>query len=104
MNEAEMMGTAADILDRLWGEVPEVIRHLWSMMPIGQEIRLSNGRVGKVVKFIEPRLREGEGWEFGFDVRFDVGSPDHLEFMVKHTGGGGTLGEPIAEPGPSALQ
>lgn len=78
----------------LYGEVPEIMQHLWSLMPLGKEIHLSNGRVGKVVKFIEPRLREDGNWEFGFDVRFEVGSPDHLEFMVKHTGGGGAVGIP----------
>ncbi len=87
-------------LEGLYGEVPEIMQHLWSLMPIGKEIHLSNGRVGKVVKYIEPRLREGQGWEFGFDVRFDVGSPDHLEFMVRHTGGGGGVGVPVTPSAP----
>lgn len=89
-----------EFVQGLYGEVPEIMHELWSRMPLGQEITLSNGRVCKIVKFIEPRLREGQGWEFGFDVRFEVGSPDHLEFMVKHTGGGGMVGvapTPIAQ-------
>ena len=89
-----------EFVQGLYGEVPEIMHHLWSMMPLGKEIHLSNGRVGKVVKFIEPRLREGQGWEFGFDVRFETGSPDHLEFMVKHTGGGGAIGVPVTPIAP----
>ena len=89
-----------EFVQSLYGEVPEIMQHLWSMMPLGKEIHLSNGRVGKVVKFVEPRLREGQGWEFGFDVRFETGSPDHLEFMVKHTGGGGAVGVPVTPIAP----
>lgn len=84
-----------EFVNGLYGEVPEIMHHLWALMPLGKEIHLSNGRVGKIVKYIEPRLREGHGWEFGFDVRFAIGSPDHLEFMVRHTGGGGMVCEPV---------
>ena len=78
----------------LYGEVGEILQEIFHRMPFGQEVTLSNGRVGRIKKFIEPRMRDDQ-WEFGFDIVFDVGSPDHLEFFVKHTGGGGMVGEPI---------
>ncbi len=79
--------------ERLYGEVPEIMQHIWSLLPIGQEIVLSNGRVGRIKAFVEPRERDGR-WELGFDVTFAQGSPDHLEFFLKHTGGGGMIGVP----------
>lgn len=76
-----------EFTEKLYGEVPEIIRHIWALLPFGQEIALSNGRVGKLKPFVEPRERDGR-WELGFDVVFATGSPDHLEFFLKHTGGG----------------
>jgi len=77
----------------IYAEVGEIIREVFVRMPYGQELTLSNGRVGRIKKFIEPRQNEGK-WEFAFDVTFDVGSPDHIEFFVKHTGGGGFVAVP----------
>ena len=97
--EEKIMDDALDILSSMYGEVPEIIQHIWHLIPIGQEITLSNGRVGRLKAFVLPSERNGR-WEFGFDVVFDKGSPDHLEFFLKHTGGGGTLSEPVAIAGP----
>lgn len=83
-----------EFTEGLYGEVPEIIRHLWAMLPLGQEIVLSNGRIGRLKAFVQPRERDGR-WEFGFDVVFDKGSPDHLEFFLKHTGGGGMVCEAV---------
>ena len=68
-------------------------------MPIGQKFTLSNGRTGKIVRFYKhPKVSEDgaykDRWCFGFDVHFQEGSPDHLEFFVYHTGGGGFVGDP----------
>lgn len=82
--------------ERLYGEVPEIMQFLWAITPWGQEIALSNGRRGRLKRFVEPRERDGR-WEYGFDVIFEDGaSPDHLEFFVKHTGGGGLVLAPSA--------
>ena len=84
--------------EKLYGEVPEIMQHLWSTLPFGGEIKLSNGRTGRLKRFVEPRERDGR-WELGFDVTFDDGaSPDHLEFFLKHTGGGGMVMAPNAGP------
>src|ERR1700688_3185416 len=82
-----------DQMPGIYGEVGEIIREVFARMPYGQEFTLSNGRVGRIKKFIEPRQNDGQ-WEFAFDVAFDVGSPDHIEFFVKHTGGGGFVAVP----------
>lgn len=84
---------ATDKLDHMWGDVPEVIREMFHRFPFGETITLSNGRTGRFAKFFEPKVKEdgatGTGWTFGIDFRFDKGSPDHFEFITKHTGGGG---------------
>jgi hypothetical protein len=77
----------------IYAEVPEVIREVFARMPYDQGFTLSNGRVGRFKKFVEPRQKDGR-WEFGFDIVFDEGSPDHLEFFVQHTGGGGLVAVP----------
>lgn len=93
-----------DFLPGLYGEVPEILWEIFHRMPFGQTFTLSNGRVGLLKKFVEPRRRDETGmWEFGFDIVFEKGSPDHLEFFVKHTGGGGFLCEPVAVPGATAV-
>lgn len=85
-----------DQLPGIYGEVGEIVREVFHRMPFGQEFTLSNGRKGRIKKFVEPRQREEGGrWEFGFDVVFDEGSPDHIEFFVKHTGGGGFTTQPV---------
>lgn len=94
MNKIETDIDPIAFTEGLYGEVPEIVRQLWHMLPLGQEITLSNGRVGKLKPFVEPRERDGR-WEFGFDVVFEKGSPDHLEFFLKHTGGGGMICEAI---------
>jgi hypothetical protein len=83
----------SDMLPGIYGEVGEIIAEICARMPYGQEIHLSNGRVGRFKKFAPPSIDEETGrWKFGFDIVFDKGSPDHLEFYVKHTGGGGFVG------------
>jgi hypothetical protein len=82
------MKTIDDNFKHLYRELPEIMQKLWELMPIGKEIALSNGRVGIIKKFYEPTEEEGQ-LSFGFDVVFEKGSPDHLEFVLKHTGGGG---------------
>lgn len=94
-----MINDTQDFLDEhlpgIYGELPEIIREIWSRLPFGQEFTLSNGRRGRFKKFVEPRIHSETGrWECGFDVVFDEGSPDHLEFFIKHTGGGGLCGVP----------
>jgi len=88
-------------LPGIYAEVGEVIVEVFSRMPFAQEFILSNGRKGRIRKFVEPRQRDGR-WEFGFDVVFDEGSPDHLEFFVKHTGGGGMVAVPTTPVVPMA--
>lgn len=84
--------------EKLYGEVPEIMQFLWAIGPWGQEVKLSNGRVGRFKRFVEPRERDGR-WEYGFDVIFEDGaSPDHLEFFMIHTGGGGMVMAPNAPP------
>jgi hypothetical protein len=87
-------------LPGIYAEVGEVITDVFARMPFGQEFTLSNGRKGRIKKFVEPRQRDGR-WEFGFDVVFDEGSPDHLEFFVKHTGGGGMVAVPTTPIAPA---
>ena len=62
-----------DQMPGIYGEVGEIIREVFARMPYGQEFTLSNGRVGRIKKFIEPRQNDGQ-WEFAFDVAFDVGA------------------------------
>ena len=80
------MKTIDDNFKHLYRELPEVMQKLWELMPIGEKIILSTGREGVIKKFYAP---DGEDNSFGFDVVFEKGSPDHLEFVLKHTGGGG---------------
>lgn len=93
MNRDEAQDFLDEHLPGLYGEMPEVIREIWARLPFGTEFTLSNGRKGRFKKFVEPRIRDGM-WECGFDIVFDEGSPDHLEFFVKHTGGGGMCSVP----------
>lgn len=82
------MSDIEDLLPGMYADVPEVLRELFHRLPFGEEITLANGRKGRFVKLSEPRIMR-EQWVFGVDFRFDSGSPDHLEFYLKHTGGGG---------------
>jgi hypothetical protein len=89
---------AMDVLGRMWGDVPEVMRELWHRLPFDQPIVLANGRTGHFHKFVAPKIRDkshehyGGSWCFGVDFVFDdSGSPDHFEFYLHHTGGGGAL-------------
>lgn len=84
-----------ELMPGIYAEVGEVMAEVFARMPFGQEFVLSNGRRGRIKKFIEPYRDPDTGqWKFAFDVVFDEGSPDHLEFFVNHTGGGGSPGSP----------
>jgi hypothetical protein len=89
---------ATEALTRMWGDVPEVMKELWHRLPFDQPIILASGRTGHFKKFVEPKIRDeshpnnGGCWCFGVDFVFDGGgSPDHFEFYLFHTGGGGAL-------------
>jgi len=84
---------AVESLGRMFDVAPEILRHIFHTIPYGEKHTTSDGREFYFKKFVEPRLNEETGkWEFGFDARFDDGgSPDHLEFFVKNTGGGGPV-------------
>ena len=90
---AEQAEFIEEHLPGIYGELPEIMREIFPRLPFGTEFVLSNGRKGRFKKFVEPRERDGR-WECGFDIVFDEGSPDHLEFFIKHTGGGGFCGVP----------
>ena len=80
-----------EFVESLYGEVSEIMEELWALHPWDKEIKLSNGRAGVIKPFVTPRERDGR-WEFGFDIIFtDGSSPDHLEFFVRNTGGGGMV-------------
>lgn len=65
----------------------EAAQDVFHRMPWDQEIVMSDGRRGKILKFVEPRLNEETGKpEFGFDI---AGDGWHLEFFVRQTGWGG---------------
>jgi hypothetical protein len=91
MDEAEEF--LNEHIPRIYSEVPEVTREIFARFPFGREFTLSNGRKGRIKTFFDPQEDEGR-WKFGFDVVFDEGSPDHLEFLVIHTGVGGFVSEP----------
>ncbi len=80
-----------DILSGFYREVPGILEELYHYLPYDKEFTTSSGRPYILKKFTAPRPNpETEVWEFGFDVSFkDDKSPDHLEFFIKHTGGGG---------------
>ena len=86
-----------DMVPGIYSDVPEVLRELFHRLPFDKPITLANGRTGRFVKLAEPRERDGR-WEFALDFRFDSGSPDHLEFYLKHTGGGGFVAPGNAPP------
>ena len=82
---------ALDILSDFYKEAPDVLKELYHRLPYGQQFKTSSGRPFHFGKFVEPRLDHETGrWKFGVDAIFDDGkSPDHFEFFVNHTGGGG---------------
>ena len=80
-----------DIVHGAYAEVPEVIRELFARIPWEQTFTLSNGRTARIVKFFEPKKDNTGSWHFGLDVKLSGGhGPDHLEFIMTHTGGGGS--------------
>ena len=93
-----------DFAPGIYHEVEEILKEIFHRVPWGQEIALSSGRKGVIKKFTEPKIKrhgENEGrWYFSFDVIFEHGAPDHIEFTIYHTGGGfgGALAEAIAVP------
>lgn len=90
MTETTNFEEAHDKLECMMSCSEEIIKEAFHRMPFNQDLVLSNGRIGRFKTFFEPREKDGR-WEFGFDFKFDDDgrSPDHLEFYVKHTGGGG---------------
>lgn len=81
-------------LDRLYAPVEEALRTVHAHMPWGLQIPLADGRVLTLKKFGDVSKREETGrWEFGFDL---ADASIHLEFMVKHTGGGGMVPSDVA--------
>ena len=77
---------------RLYAPVEEVLRTVSAHMPWGLQVTLADGRVLTLKKFGEISQRDGR-WEFGFDLAND---DMHLEFMVRHTGGGGAVAPDLA--------
>ena len=78
-----------------WSEVEDVMREVFARLPYGESIKLSNGREFHLKKFIEPRIGSEGRWMFGFDAVFPDAQPgtmDHFEFVVRHSGGGGSVG------------
>lgn len=86
--------------DRLYAPVEEALKTLHAHMPWGLQIPLSDGRVLTLKKFTEVEERDGR-FEFGFDLANDS---IHLEFYVKHTGGGGAPALDLASEIISALR
>lgn len=85
-----------DKLENMLGSVErlteEAIKEVFHRFPWDAEFTLTNGAKCTIRKFVEPRIFDGR-WEFGFDVRIKgVPGPDHIEFYVKQTGGGGFVG------------
>lgn len=86
-----------DFIPGAWSEVEEVMREVFARLPYGEPITLSNGREFHLKKFIEPRQDQSGRWMFAFDATFPEAGPgaiDHLEFSVRHSGGGGALVSP----------
>ena len=71
---------------RIYAHVEEAMQELHAHMPWGAEIKLSNGKTLKMRKFCPVEEHEGR-FRFGFDLATDDGTM-HLEFFVRHTGGG----------------
>ena len=81
-----------DIMPGLYMEAEEVVREIFKRMPFGEKVTLSNGRTFEIVKFTGPAKDQNGSWCFGVDAKFtDNNGPDHLEFHLQHTGGGGWL-------------
>jgi len=77
-----------DFMAGVYKDVPEAIKEIFHRMPFGQEVVIG-GRKGNLVSVSNQPTDTETGWNFVFDIRFDNGAPDHLEFTVRHTGGGG---------------
>ena len=93
MSEFEQGAEAVEqFIPGIYRDVPEAIQEIFHRMPFGQKCVIG-GRAAEIKPLSkEPSEVDGQ-WRFIFDVVFDRGSPDHLEFTVTHTGGGGA---PIA--------
>jgi len=82
-----------------FAEVPELMQEIMHRVSLLGPITLSNGRVCTFTpvsgKLHDPTAREDtpHHW-FMFDARFETGGPDHLEFTLTHTGGGGFVTDP----------
>lgn len=75
-------------LARVYADVEEAVRTVFASLPWGLEVKMANGETLVLKKFVEPRRNSETGrWEFGFDLANDN---RHLEFFVRHTGGGGS--------------
>lgn len=83
--------TLEDFAAGVYAEVPEVIQELLARIPYGEKITLSNGRTMTFEKLSgKAKIGEDGNWRFMLDARFEKGpGPDHIEFTVTHTGGGG---------------
>ena len=88
MDDQEQRDIVETLAPGIYAEVEEVMREIYARLPYGEEITLSNGRVFQLKKFSAVKEHEGR-YRFGFDAVFEQGSPDHLEFYTRHTGGGG---------------
>ena len=72
-------------------DLEEVMGEFLARLPQIGEINLFNGRKGKFRKLVDSRRNEETGKLYAiFDFIFeDEGSPDHFEFTINCTGGGG---------------
>ena len=68
----------------------EAIKDLFHRIPFGEKIHLSNGLIGEIKVFFEPKYKAKDEfnmrWEAGIDIKFNDGS--HLEFILANTGWG----------------
>ena len=90
MNEIDI-----DKMERSFSNTEEVLYDVIATLTALPVVHLLNGRKGYFKKLSSPQIDdETRRYRAGFDFIFDDnGSPDHLEFYIHHTGGGGMINE-----------